>query len=378
MSKPPSGPLRPLGFVNKKILDSAGDLGVPRVVKKASTVTKEFALSSARAKTTSARKTVEVADELTRPVYSSFGRVTPRGAPPKPVYKPPASAKPAAQKKAEVKKEAPTAPPVKATVVESAPDSTEVVPEPTTVADAVTDEEVDVPAAPEPTEEKDEVAEGMLITESVPVTTESITESVPATTEREATAALVEAAVVPADEVPSAEEGAPCTKRRVWSKDALPDYLVEGAADDEDDADDGDFEPEEDDDEEDEEDEDEEETAAPDESATTAEVSPAVERTAEAAVEMVRGVSQRRSWAKDLLPSYLVDAELDDDDDDADYMPGAEEELVVKALKEDGQTTYQWSAPLPAPTAQAGPPPTIAHASMAMYTEYHQMVYELS
>ena len=40
---------RPAGYINKKIMESAGDLGVPRIVKKAPTTTKEFSLSSARA-----------------------------------------------------------------------------------------------------------------------------------------------------------------------------------------------------------------------------------------------------------------------------------------------------------------------------------------
>ena len=48
---------RPAGYINKKIMESAGDLGVPRIVKKAPTTTKEFSLSSARSGTT-ARKFV--------------------------------------------------------------------------------------------------------------------------------------------------------------------------------------------------------------------------------------------------------------------------------------------------------------------------------
>ena len=73
-------PLRPLGFVNKKIMESSGDLGVPRITKKAPTVAKEFNLS-AREKSSTARKTVVVPDEMTRPVFSSFGNATPRATP---------------------------------------------------------------------------------------------------------------------------------------------------------------------------------------------------------------------------------------------------------------------------------------------------------
>ena len=65
-------PLRPLGYVNKKILESAGDLGVPRVQKAAPTAVKEFNLSSS-ARPTTARKKVDVPDDSTRPLYSSFG-----------------------------------------------------------------------------------------------------------------------------------------------------------------------------------------------------------------------------------------------------------------------------------------------------------------
>ena len=67
----PSVPLRPLGYVNKKILESAGDMGVPRVQKAAPTAVKEFNLSSSRPG--SARKKVDVPDDSTRPLYSSFG-----------------------------------------------------------------------------------------------------------------------------------------------------------------------------------------------------------------------------------------------------------------------------------------------------------------
>ena len=67
----PSVPLRPLGYVNKKILESAGDMGVPRVQKAAPTAVKEFKLSSSRP--VSARKKVDVPDDNTRPLYSSFG-----------------------------------------------------------------------------------------------------------------------------------------------------------------------------------------------------------------------------------------------------------------------------------------------------------------
>lgn len=58
--------------VNPKIMQSVGDLGVPRVVRKPPTVAKEFTLSSS-SRPNSARKKVAVPDELTRPVYSSFG-----------------------------------------------------------------------------------------------------------------------------------------------------------------------------------------------------------------------------------------------------------------------------------------------------------------
>ena len=39
-------PLRPAGFINRKIMESAGDLGVPRVVKREATKVKPFNLSS--------------------------------------------------------------------------------------------------------------------------------------------------------------------------------------------------------------------------------------------------------------------------------------------------------------------------------------------
>ena len=65
--------------VNKAILESAGDMGVPRVEKRAPTVHKEFALSTS-SRPSSARGKVEVHDEMTKPLYSSFGGATkPRG-----------------------------------------------------------------------------------------------------------------------------------------------------------------------------------------------------------------------------------------------------------------------------------------------------------
>ena len=70
---------RPAGYINKKVMESAGDMGVPRIAKKAPTMTREFALSSARS--TSARKQVDVPDELSRPVFSSFGKVVSKPAP---------------------------------------------------------------------------------------------------------------------------------------------------------------------------------------------------------------------------------------------------------------------------------------------------------
>jgi len=69
-----SGNAQPRSFyrpVSQKILDSCGDLGVPRVQKKSPTKAKEFALSSAR------KRVAEDAphDEL-KPIYSSFGVAT--------------------------------------------------------------------------------------------------------------------------------------------------------------------------------------------------------------------------------------------------------------------------------------------------------------
>jgi hypothetical protein len=58
--------------VNKKVMESAGDLGVPRVVKKAPTVQREFNLSATRP--TSARGKLDVGDELKTPLFSSFAK----------------------------------------------------------------------------------------------------------------------------------------------------------------------------------------------------------------------------------------------------------------------------------------------------------------
>ena len=58
MQEPSIPALRPLGHLNKKILESAGDLGVPRIQKKQGTSFKAFNLSSSRPST--ARKKVSV------------------------------------------------------------------------------------------------------------------------------------------------------------------------------------------------------------------------------------------------------------------------------------------------------------------------------
>ena len=97
--------------VNKKIMESAGDLGVPRVAKKAPTVPREFNLTS---RPTSARtKKPEPEEKAEKPIYSSFGRCHP---PPPP--------KPFRQAAAPVKKQTPRGPapaPVPVPVKASAP-----------------------------------------------------------------------------------------------------------------------------------------------------------------------------------------------------------------------------------------------------------------
>jgi len=112
--------------VNKAVLESAGDLGVPRVVKREVTSVKEFALSSTRPKPKPA-----AAPEQERPLYSSFGGVppvpTPRSAPTR--------APVAAKKPAEEAKAAPVPEPVMVpTPAPAVPEPAPAVPEPAPVA----------------------------------------------------------------------------------------------------------------------------------------------------------------------------------------------------------------------------------------------------
>ena len=57
--------------VNRKVLDSVGDLGVPRVEKRKTTVAKEFSFSS---RPSSARAKPQPSEHEGRPLFSSFGK----------------------------------------------------------------------------------------------------------------------------------------------------------------------------------------------------------------------------------------------------------------------------------------------------------------
>ena len=186
--------------VNQKILQSAGDIGVPRVVRKAPTVPKEFALSSATPRPESARKKVDVPDELSRPVFSSFGA---------PSTKP----KPVAVARV-IRKQLPrvTAVPVQRTGVAKAVANATQMETSTTLSSAkeaqpaLTENNaavvVEPKAAPEP---------ASAVADPAAAKTTSLCDSV-----------QVDAA-----------ECVPNGKRRVWAQDALPAYLAADDAEEE-------------------------------------------------------------------------------------------------------------------------------------------------
>ncbi len=64
---------RPL---NKRVMESAGDLGVPRIARAAPTVVNEFKFSTPRGRAAPAKS-----EEVEVPVFSSFASFTPRASP---------------------------------------------------------------------------------------------------------------------------------------------------------------------------------------------------------------------------------------------------------------------------------------------------------
>jgi hypothetical protein len=290
--------------VNKKVMESAGDLGVPRVVKKAPTVQREFNLSATRptsargkldvgdelktplfssfakaaeppkaspratvskaaaaalvkpkdfaptkpvgfsfsssSRQTSARKIVDVPDELTRPVFSSFGKAT---APARQMSKP---ATASMNKKAVVERKPVQQQPAEP-VESSAPP----------------------PPPPPPPEEEEEV-------EVAPAAT-------PAKEEEEVAPAAADAEW----EIIQEASRVPCDKRRVWAKDKMPSYMPDEACEEEADID---YVPE---------------NAEP--------------------------TGLRRVWGENDLPQYLdEEADEEEDADDDDYAPTPNKSAEVK------------------------------------------------
>ena len=185
--------------VNKKVLESVGDLGVPRVLKKAPTTVKEFSFAS-RAP---ARKTQvdPVANSMSRPLYSSFAKPTPRTATPRG----PAPSKTAATLKTKPK-------PTPAAIEAEAPEAV-------------------APAAVAPVEEAPAAVS------EAPTKAQPTVEELGATLEDLAAMAAAEAEWVMVAEA----KRVPMGKRRVWAKDALPAYMA--SAEEEEDEADGDYEP---------------------------------------------------------------------------------------------------------------------------------------
>ena len=189
--------------VNKKVLESVGDLGVPRVLKKAPTTVKEFSFAS-RAP---ARKTPvdPVANSMSRPLYSSFAKPTPRTATPR---------GPAPSKTAAPLKTKPKPPPaaIEAPAKAEAPEAV-------------------APAAVAPVEEAPAAVS------EAPAKAQPTVEELGATLEDLAAMAAAEAEWVMVAEA----KRVPMGKRRVWAKDALPAYMA--SAEEEEDEADGDYEP---------------------------------------------------------------------------------------------------------------------------------------
>jgi len=385
--------------VNQKILQSAGDLGVPRVTPRPTTTTKEFQLSGS--KPTSARRKVEVPDELNRPLYSSFGKPS---AARKPVAlggahsvlaaKRSTAAKsgmaaastPRATGVEQAKAVAPkalasTAPPVPTSKPTAQPKPASPVLEGNSAA--AVDTGADVPimepnASPEPiTATKEPIVEAAsdenweLVPESTRVPTGArrvwAQDQLPSYLADDGVDEATDDAE-DADYKPPTKAAAPApavSKARVWAKDALPSYLASVDGEEEEDVEDADYQ--------------------------------LPQKTQPEAAAPAPAVSKARVWAKDALPSYLAsvdgEAEEEEEETDEDYQPTPRE---VKA-KARATTTYLQSpagkkrleegkealAAMSQILSQAASvvaeaeqltaplvPPTIVDESMAAYTEH--------
>ena len=402
---------RPLGYVNRAILDSAGDLGVPRVQKKPATAPKEFALSSARPST--ARKQVDVPDESNRPLFSSFGSTSARGtfarpsvvaklkasAPPAPKAKAPL---PAAAKKAAADPKADAISDAHAVVDCHITDEAsleltaggEMEPEPPVdVSDeaeaakaiaevayrsALSQWEAMMPIAAQPSG-----ARRVWATDALPTYLDDAEKDAEDDDEDDFTpqASAGDEATEEADT--AASNGLPASERlpgaRIWAMDRLPSYLEDAEEDEEDEEEDDDFTPAGeaslDDD------------LSPDvEAGLAPPTEPDVSAAAAAPVPASERLPGARIWAVDRLPSYLEDAEKgdDDEDDDDDYTPtprdgeaptAAEVAVAVEAeapaadaVTPAVEPTLAVEAPATAAPAEGNLLPTIAHESMATLT----------
>ena len=227
--------------VNKAVMESVGDLGVPRIIKKAPTTVKEFSFASRPPARKKEAQLDPVINQMARPLYSSFAKATPRTATPrahapskpastlKPKPKPPPSAR-----EGPAEAEAPKA---EASAAEA----------PAAAGEA--------PAKAEPALESLATAEPMAAEEEWVMVAEAA--RVPTGKRRiwsiDALPAYMASAEEEEEEADGDYEpatiraaggkGAGVSRRRVWGVDKLPQYMSTNANDDEDADDDADYAP---------------------------------------------------------------------------------------------------------------------------------------